>query len=255
MKLILCGGGNGKGLIKGYKKFAEFVKDKMVLFIPIASENIDFDLCYKRFKNEMKIVGVTNIYMVRDSKEITKDVIDKVGGVFVGDGNVFKLLHELKTAVAYKVLENYLLNDPNSVFMGVGAGAVICGKNVLTAVGDELNLHKALDQNKAGVGDFDGFNLLDDISVFVHYKKNFFTIRKIKKRIKKLCMSGENLLCLPEKTCFVAEDENCFALGKLAEYFDGLDNKKFTHKCNNDCDDNHVHNCDHDHGGCDCGKN
>ena len=71
MRLILCGGGDGKQVKESYELFAREVNGGKVLYIPLAWDNGNMETCIEWFKGEMLPYGVTDIEDVLDAKEIT----------------------------------------------------------------------------------------------------------------------------------------------------------------------------------------
>ena len=97
MKLFLCGGGSGKQIIFALNKFSSLLdKAKPILYIPLAFENNDYDSCSKWFSEEIKYIGLDNFEMVRSSEELSQKDFNKYSALFIGGGNTYKLLKELK---------------------------------------------------------------------------------------------------------------------------------------------------------------
>ena len=73
MKLFLCGGGSGKQILNALYKFSNTIsKEKPILYIPLAMESDRYDSCYDWFKNEIKIMNLSNFEMVRSSYELSQ---------------------------------------------------------------------------------------------------------------------------------------------------------------------------------------
>ena len=96
MKLILSGGGAGEQVKESYKLFADTVKGGKVMYIPLAWNNGPYESCIDWFAGEMKPFGITDIDLITDAAQITKERLSKVKGVFIGGGNTYKLLKMLK---------------------------------------------------------------------------------------------------------------------------------------------------------------
>ena len=197
MRLILCGGGDGKQVKESYELFAREVNGGKVLYIPLALNNGNMDNCIEWFKGEMLPYGVTDIEDVLDAKEITKDKLSKYTGIFIGGGNTFKLLKMLKETEAFNNLNEFL--DNGGIIMGGSAGALIFGKSIDTCLKTELNI-SSTDENLVGLEDTSGFNKINGYSLFVHYQRKPEQIEKTSINIQRLISQGHKIICLPEET-------------------------------------------------------
>lgn len=160
MKVFLCGGGDGEKVKDAYKKFNEVIDNrKPLLYIPLAMEEDKYDSCYEWITNELKMVNVPKIEMIRNSSEIMIKDLNDYSAIFIGGGNTFKLLYDLKRTGAFEKIKEYLNND--GVVFGGSAGTIIFGEN--------LNSCKLDDKNDVGLEDITGFNVLNGISFLCHY--------------------------------------------------------------------------------------
>lgn len=217
MRLILCGGGDGKQVKESYELFAREVNGGKVLYIPLAWNNGNMETCIEWFKGEMLPYGVTDIEDVLDAKEITKDKLSKYSGIFIGGGNTFKLLKMLKETEAFNNLNEFL--DNGGIIMGGSAGALIFGKSIDTCLKTELNI-SSTDENLVGLKDTSGFNKINGYSLFVHYQRKPEQIEKTSINIQRLMSQGHKIICLPEETSLWINGNKMKIIGqKPAEIF------------------------------------
>lgn len=196
MRLILSGGGDGLQVKESYELFAKELKGGKVLYIPLAW-NGDMTTCIDWLRNELKPYGVNDIEDVLKAEDITKERLAGVGGVFIGGGNTFSLLKQLKDTDAFNNLKEYIHN--NGLVMGGSAGALIFGKTIDTCLKDEYPV-RGNDENLVGLEDTAGFDVLRGSSLFVHYKKKTDDYENTQRKVDKLLKAGHKLICLPEET-------------------------------------------------------
>lgn len=220
MKLILSGGGAGEQVKESYKLFADTVKGGRVMYIPLAWNNGPYVSCIDWFAGEMKPFGITDIDLITDATQITKQRLSKVKGVFIGGGNTYKLLKMLKETDAFENLKEFVLNK-DTVIMGGSAGALIWGQSIDTCKDDGLGIKSVCDQNLVNLKDVTGFDMLNGYSLLVHYKKKEEQIPATMQRVERLLKEGYKLVCLPEETSLVVENNKFLIIGsKEADVFD-----------------------------------
>lgn len=202
MKLFLCGGGSGKQIIFALNKFSSLLdKSKPILYIPLAFENNDYESCSKWFEEEIKFMGVNSFEMVRSSKELSQKDFNKYSALFIGGGNTYKLLKELKSNSNFEKINKYLKN--NGIIFGGSAGAIIFGKDINSCLIDDGNI--------VDLEDCSGFNYLNNFSILCHFNKSNF------KRNKKYLMNYSNkykTLYLPEEDVILITDKKIEFIGQ-----------------------------------------
>ena len=97
--------------------------------------------------------------MVNSADELAAKNTNDFGVIFIGGGNTFKLLHDLKTSGAFEKIKEYLNSE--GVIFGGSAGAIIFGKDL-----EACRLH---DTNEVNLSDIDGFDILNGTSILCHY--------------------------------------------------------------------------------------
>ena len=222
MKLILCGGGADQQVQESYKEFAKTIGKERVMYIPLAWNNGPYKDCLNWFQSEMEHFGIYDIDLITDAKQITEERLSKVKGIFIGGGNTYKLLKMLKDTDAFANLREFALKK-DTVVMGSSAGALIWGKSIDTCKDDGLGIKSICDQNIVGLEDTSGFNMINGFSLLVHYKKKEEQIPLTKQRINRLIKEGYKLICLPEETSLVIEENNFRIIGsKPAEIINSI---------------------------------
>lgn len=214
MKIFLNGGGSGEKIINALSRFANALdKNKPILYLPLAMEDTKYDECYKWFKNEIKLMNLDKFEMVRSSEELSHKNLENYSALFIGGGNTYKLLHELKMNNNFEKIYQFLKND--GIVFGGSAGAIIFGKDINTCLLD--------DENNVKLTDTKGYNLLNGFSILCHLKKENFN-----KNLDYLLdfSNKEKVLYLPEEDTIVIDDKEIFLIGN--KRYIKLENGKYT---------------------------
>lgn len=195
MKVFLCGGGSGAQTQDAYKKLDELIDhSKPLLYIPLAMDYGKYDSCYEWITEELKALNICEIDMVRSARELEDKYLEEYCAIFIGGGNTYKLLFELKLSGSFNKIKDFILND--GIVFGGSAGAIIMGDNIDSCECD--------DENNVGLVDTSGFDILNGISLLCHYtnrddEKNKFNAEFLKDRSQDM-----KIIALPEEdTIFV----------------------------------------------------
>ncbi len=164
MKLFLGGGGGGADSIELDKKFvASLDLSKPLLYIPIATNTAKYPYsgCVTWLSSVLGPLGVKNIVMwtEEDLKAKTKEEFALFSGIYIGGGNTYKLLKELKEFGTFDIL-SILAKEGMSIYGG-SAGAIILAKTIIPA--------RFLDENKVGLTDFSALDLVQGYNIWCHY--------------------------------------------------------------------------------------
>lgn len=200
MRLLLCGGGSGEKTVLVNAKFNEIIDhNKKLLYIPLAMDKERYPSCIKWLENEMKNVSLKEIEMITDAKEICEKNLQDYSAIFIGGGNTFKLLKELKDSGAFDILSEYIKN--NGIIYGCSAGAIIFGKDI------ECSIY--MDPNDVELKDTKGFNTLDGFSFVAHYTNESKEQTKIATDyLLNYSKDKEAIYALPEEdTIYINGDE------------------------------------------------
>lgn len=210
MKAFLCGGGCGTQTLQANKRLNEIIDhSKPCLYIPLAMISERYDSCYEWIQGELKHIDIPYIEMIRSAEELaTKNLFD-YSFLFIGGGNTFKLLKELKTSSAYQNIANYLEHD--GIIFGGSAGAIIFGEDIEPAIFE--------DSNDVNLQDTSSFNLLHDISVFCHYTNSTPDKNKQSKQFLLELSKQRKIIALPEEVTLFLNDNILELIGNRPYYF------------------------------------
>lgn len=164
MKLFLGGGGGGADSIELDKQFVVSLDlSKPLLYIPIATNTAKYPYsgCVAWLSGVLGPLGVKNIVMwvEEDLKTKIKDDFVQFSGIYIGGGNTYKLLKELKEFGTFDIL-SLLARDGMPIYGG-SAGAIILAKTIIPA--------GFLDDNKVGLADFSALDLVRGYDIWCHY--------------------------------------------------------------------------------------
>ncbi len=209
MKIFICGGGDGVQTVMANNKLNQVIDHtKPLLYIPLAMESNMYDSCYIWIKNELKNVNIPKIEMVRSANEILERNLNQYSAIFIGGGNTFKLLYDLKTSGAFNQIQEFISNG--GVVFGGSAGAIIFGKNLKSCALD--------DENNVNLKDISGFNILNGYSLLCHYtNRSKEDDEKSKKYLLGLSME-EKIIALPEENTIYIDDDNWEFIGTKPYY-------------------------------------
>lgn len=212
MKLFLCGGGSGNQIRFALNKFSSILdKSKPILYIPLAMPKEKYDSCKVWFKDEIKLMGITEFEMVESSYQLLKKDFSKYCALFIGGGNTFKLLKELKENNIFIKIKEYLDND--GIVFGGSAGAIIFGKDINSCLNE--------DGNMVDLKDTFGFNYLNSYSLLCHLNNTNFT--RNKKYLTNYSKTNKTIY-LPEEDVIVISDDKIEFIGskKYIVFKDGI---------------------------------
>lgn len=194
MMLLLSGGGDPEQVKQLDEYFANYVGDKKILYIPVAMYKIPYDDCENWFRKTYAKYKISNIDVCTDLKKAPN--LSEYKAIFIGGGNTFKLLKEIKESNFDYALINYLKSG--GFVYGGSAGAIIFGKTIETA--------NHADKNLVDLKDLNGINLLNGYDIWCHYNEKLD-----KKDILKL---KENTIILYEESGIIFDGSNFITVGK-----------------------------------------
>ena len=218
MKLYLSGGGSGKQNLYAYINYFKSIdKTKPILYVPLAMEEEKYDSCYEWFKKEISAFNITDFKMVRSSKELSTINLNDYNSIFIGGGNTYKLLDEIRKYDNDKKIINYLNN--NGIVYGGSAGAIIFGKDIDTC----RIMDKKMDIKT------EGLNLINGYSLLCHLKNK--NLKKNKQYLEEYSKNNK-VLFLPEEDVLVVEENNIKIIGNK-KYYLFVDGKSIKHSIAN----------------------
>lgn len=217
MKLFLGGGGGKEDSIELDKKFvASLDLSKPLLYIPIAinTEKYPYSGCVAWLSSVLGPLGVTNIVMwiENDLKEKQEKDFEQFSGVYIGGGNTFKLLKELKEFGTFEILKKLAQKD--IPIYGGSAGAIIFAKTVIPAL--------SADENFVELTDFSALNLVKNYDIWCHYSESLdLTIKSYMDKY-----SLKKIIAVPENAGLYVSEESLEVVGpSKVNIFEGEDIK------------------------------
>lgn len=165
MKLFLSGGGNGDDSYLVDKRFIESIDvSKPILYIPIAINTFKhpYPQCLEWLRDTFSKFNFDNFVMwtEEDLKGKQEKDFEQFGAVYIGGGNTFKLLNNLKTFGTFEIIKN--LAKKGTPVYGGSAGAILLTNTILPA--------SYLDTNEINLTDFSALNLTHGFDIWCHYK-------------------------------------------------------------------------------------
>ena len=216
MKLFLSGGGSGEQSLEVDKKFIDAIDvSKPVLYVPIAidTKKHPYSACLNWLKSNFAPLGFTNFVMWTEENLINKieQDFEQFGGIYVGGGNTFKLLSDLKKLGTFQILKSLALKD--IPIYGGSAGAIILARTVIPAL--------SADPNDINVTDFSALNLLQNNDIWCHYNSSMDV--EIQTFMKRYFL--KKIIAIPEDAGLFISEKRIEAIGSnIITVFD--DNKK-----------------------------
>lgn len=210
MKVFLCGGGAGMQTMEANKRLNEVIDhSKPCLYIPLAMEQEMYNSCHEWIKGELKNVDIPYIEMVRSAEELTTKNLNDYSVIFIGGGNTFKLLSELKESGAFQKIKEYLEND--GVAFGGSAGAIIFG--------EDLEACQLDDANEVNLKETNGFDVLNGISLLCHYTNRTAEKDERSKQYLLEISKHRKVVALPEEVTLFVNEDSIEVIGDRPYYF------------------------------------
>ena len=160
MKVFICGGGSGKQTVRALCRLNEVIDHTLpCLYIPLAMEPEHYDSCREWITGELAGVDISGIEMVRSAEELARKRLADYSFLFIGGGNTFRLLHEIRRVNMFEPIRAYLQSGGTA--FGGSAGAIIFGEDLEACALD--------DENEVGLKDTRGFDVLGGVSFLCHF--------------------------------------------------------------------------------------
>lgn len=209
MTLFLNGGGADEQVKEAYLFLKEKVDtNKPLLYVPLAMEKEKYPSCLDWIIKEMSDYRFSKIDMVTSVEELATKEFNKYGAIFIGGGDTYKLLADLKSCLAYEKIQNFLARGGTA--FGGSAGAIIFGKN--------LDSCSHEDKNTVGLQDTSGFNQVFGAYIGAHYKNgNPEREKNATEAFIKLSFEGP-IVALPEEDTLVIDKNEVRVIGSRNFY-------------------------------------
>ena len=210
MKLILNGGGIGE-TIKSARELLNSLIDhnKKILYIPFAWPDSTYNGCLEFMTNELSDVEKEGIDMVKSTDELMSKNFNNYACIYIGGGNTYKLLNDLKVSGAFDKIRNYLVND-NGIVYGGSAGAIIFGKDL-----DSCNTD---DENEVGLVDNTGFNMINGYSLLCHFTSREPERTELSRNYLIELSKSKPVFAIPEEDSIYVDDDKIVFIGNRPYY-------------------------------------
>lgn len=161
IRLMLGGGGDREDSRLLDEAFAEWVgAEGHLLYLPIALRGIiPFASCEVWFRQIFEPLGLTRIAMWTELEHKTAADLAAFDAIYIGGGNTFGLLAELRATGFEQVLCDFA--QAGQPIYGGSAGAALLGRTIETIA--------HIDENWVGLIDLTGLDLVNGHAVWVHY--------------------------------------------------------------------------------------
>lgn len=210
MSIFVNGGGSGTDAAKAYKKLGCVTdSEKPILYIPFAMDDESYPSCLEWITGELSAFS-RSIDMVTSASMLSEKALSAYGFIFIGGGNTFKLLSELRKCGCLEKLAGFIADG--GVVFGGSAGAIIFGEDIDCAI--------FADPNDVGLKETGGLALLGGASVFPHYDAE----NNEQKRFLTEFSAGRRIIALPEADTLLVSGGSFELIGTLPiyEYADGV---------------------------------
>lgn len=220
MKLVLNGGGDGKSVESARQLLNGLIDhNKKILYIPFAWPDSTYNGCLEFMTSELSDVDKLGIDMVRTPEELMNKNFTDYACLYIGGGNTYKLLNDLKISGAFDKIKKYL-TDENGIVYGGSAGAIIFGKDL-----DSCNTD---DENEVGLIDNTGFNMIKGYSLLCHYTSREEDRTELSRQYLLNLSKLKPIYAIPEEDTIFVDNGNIEVIGARPyyEFVNGVEIKK-----------------------------
>lgn len=162
MKVALSGGGGASDSRLPDEVFASWIGSQgKLLYLPCALRGIrPFESCLEWITATFAPLNINQITVWTDLSEHQASELDQFDAVYIGGGNTFALLAELRKSGFEYHLSEYARRG--RAIYGGSAGAAVLGRDIRTV--------NYLDRNEIGLVETKGLDLAEGHAVWVHYQ-------------------------------------------------------------------------------------
>lgn len=200
MKVALGGGGGAADSRLLDEAFAAWIGPQgKLLYLPCALRGIrPFQSCLEWITVTFAPLKTTQITMWTDLSEHQGSELDEFDAVYIGGGNTFALLAELRKSRFEHHLREYARRG--KAIYGGSAGAAVLGRDIRTV--------NYLDRNEVGLLETTGLDLAEGHAIWVHYQPQDDSLIEAYVR-----QYQQPVLALSERSGIVIEQQNMRAVG------------------------------------------
>jgi dipeptidase E len=213
MKIALGGGGGADDSRLLDEVFATWIGSRgKLLYLPCALRGIrPFQSCWEWITATFAPLKVNQITMWTDLSEHLASELGEFDAVYIGGGNTFALLAELRKSGFDRYLRECACQG--KAIYGGSAGAAVLGRDIRTV--------NYLDRNEVGVVETKGLDLVKGHAIWVHYQPQDDNL--IDDYVRQY---GQPVIALSERSGIVIDQDGLRMVGFEPAYrFDGQ--KKF----------------------------
>ena len=179
-------------------------------------ESYSQEQCKEWLTSAFKALGFTDIDTWSKLDNKTYDGVKRFGAIYIGGGNTFFLLNELRRTDFIDHIKAFI--EDSGMVYGGSAGAIIFGKTIrLATVG------KCSDENKVGLTDLSALNMANGYDIHCHYED-----KDDKQLISYSKKNRTKVMAIPEKSAVFVNGKEMTVIGYEPVYvFDGKEKKTF----------------------------
>lgn len=198
-RIIFAGGGDERDSQPLDRLFAEWVAGGRLLYLPTALVHpSNKEAGFRWLQQVFAPLGVKNIEAWFDLPEKASRSLDRFDAIYIGGGNTFYLLHQIRHHQLDEPLEEFL--QAGKPVYGGSAGAIVLGYDIISCA--------HIDDNIIGLTDFSGLDQALGCTIWCHYDP------ADEKRIRKYVnRSGVPSIALSERAGVCREGDHLFAAG------------------------------------------
>ena len=234
MKLVLNGGGKGNQVKDARALLNSLIEhSKPALYIPLAWPDPTYSGCLEFMTNELSDVQKAGIEMIKSADELLNKNFKDYAFIYIGGGNTYKLLNDLKVSGAFEKIKNYLIEEDGIIYGG-SAGAILFGKDL-----DSCNTD---DPNEVGLEDNSSFDMINGYSLLCHYTNREPERVELSKNYLLELSKQKPIYAIPEEDTIFVDNDNVTIFGTKPyyEFKDGESIERETTKLNLYTDDDSV---------------
>ena len=213
-RIIVAGGGSFQDERPLLELFAEWTgSGGKVLFLPIAQAGMGrpLDGCLAWGKAALQPVGINDITMWTDLNSENHLSLTDFNSIFISGGNTFFLLDQVRKSGFDTALMQFAAQG--GVIYGGSAGAILLGQEILTCA--------HLDENRIGLDNSRGLNMVSGFCVWCHYQPE-----DDKRIVDYVARNGWPVLALSERSGVSMDGINLTAQGYEPTYVFTSDGKQ-----------------------------
>ena len=209
MKIILAGGGGASDSRPLDEIYSGWMGTRgRLLYWPIALRGIrTFESCFEWINSTFAPLGITDISMWTALSGHREGELDAFDAVYIGGGNTFSLLAELRESGFDSYLKSYATHG--KPVYGGSAGAAVLGRDIRTV--------NHMDRNEVGITETMGLDLAKGHAIWPHYRSQ--DDDSIHSYVRQY---GQPVLAISERSGIVIEGDKLRGVGFAAAMrFDG----------------------------------